>query len=292
MNARVTASARNTSEAGDNSSDESSGFRRFSELFRHFVERCRSTGLGAAASWATRRLADQLGFPERAIWHVHPHPAIHPLEVRLRGSSDESAFDQIFISRQYAPLRDLTQARLVLDLGAYAGFSSAYFLSAFPNALVVAVEPDERNLSMCKTNLEPYGDRAIVVHGAAWSKSCNLGVLQARYRDGREWSTQVSELDDALESSASVRGWDVASLIELANGETVDLLKVDIERAELSVFDSSSRVWLPRIRNICIELHDKGCEDAFFSAIRDFDYELETCGELTICKNLRERVPA
>ena len=69
----------------------------------------------------------------------------------------------------------------------------------------------------------------------------------------------------------------------------MDLLKVDIERAELTVFGESAGSWLHRVRNICIELHGKDCEEVFFSALNDFDYELEHYGELTICRNLRAR---
>jgi hypothetical protein len=69
----------------------------------------------------------------------------------------------------------------------------------------------------------------------------------------------------------------------------VDLLKVDIERAELSVFWRSAASWLHKVRNICIELHGKDCEDVFFDALKDFDYELGRSGELTICRNLRPR---
>ncbi len=39
------------------------------------------------------------------------------------------------------------------------------------------------------------------------------------------------------------------------------------------------------IRNICIELHGKGCEEVFFAALKDFDYKLGHSGELAICRN-------
>ena len=69
------------------------------------------------------------------------------------------------------------------------------------------------------------------------------------------------------------------------------ILKVDIERAELSVFGSSARARLPKVRNICIELHGEDREETFFDSLKDFEYELGHSGELTICRNLRSRVP-
>jgi len=53
------------------------------------------------------------------------------------------------------------------------------------------------------------------------------------------------------------------------------------------VFGDTARSWLPRVRNICIELHGQDCQEVFFHALKDFDYELGHSGELTVCRNLR-----
>ncbi|MGC9157917.1 MAG: hypothetical protein ACP5FH_02910 [Terracidiphilus sp.] len=42
-----------------------------------------------------------------------------------------------------------------------------------------------------------------------------------------------------------------------------------------------------RGRNIRIELHGPDCRETFFQALAGYDYEWETSGELTLCKNLR-----
>jgi FkbM family methyltransferase len=207
----------------------------------------------------------------------------------LRGSSDLEVFDQIFIDQEYSCLRDLEEPSLVLDLGANVGFSAAYFLSLFPKARIVAVEPDERNLTICKANLSPYGDRVLLLHGAAWSRPTTLRLVRGAFADGREWATQVEELIEEEGTSVGVQAWDVGSLIDMAGGRTVDLLKVDIERAELAVFGEAASSWLHRVRNICIELHGKDSEKTFFAALKDFDYELGYSGELTICRNLRPK---
>jgi FkbM family methyltransferase len=198
-------------------------------------------------------------------------------------------FDQIFVFQEYSCLRELKEPSLVLDLGANVGFSAAYFLSVFPKARIVAVEPDERNLAICKVNLWPYGDRVLLLHGAAWSRTATLRLSKGAYGDGREWATQVDELIEGKQTSVNVQAWDVGRLIDMSGGSAVDLLKVDIERAELSVFGESAGSWLHRVHNICIELHGKDCEEAFFAALKDFDYELGHSGELTICRNLHPK---
>jgi len=233
-----------------------------------------------------RRL--KLGWP--AQWKVHPRQAQWPVTIRLRGSSDLDVFGQIFVQEEYATLRSLNDIKLVLDLGANVGYASTYFLTCFPGARIMAVEPDDRNVAMSRLNLEPYGDRATLLHGAVWAESAKLSLSKGTFGDGREWATQVAQPTDG--ASGDVQGWDVGALIDMAGSAGVDLLKVDIERAELSVFGPSAQKWLHRVRNLSIELHGPDCEETFFNALAGFDYELEHSGELTICKNLRAKTAA
>lgn len=151
----------------------------------------------------------------------------------------------------------------------------------------MAVEPEPGSFELCRQNLARYGDRAQVVLGAAWSRRCKL-VLARGAADGREWATQVRQSDGG-EDEATVEGWDIPSLLELAGEKEIDLLKVDIERSELEVFDVSSSLWLPKVRNICIELHGADCEEVFLRSLGDFEYDLGRFGELTTCWNLRRK---
>jgi hypothetical protein len=81
-------------------------------------------------------------------------------------------------------------------------------------------------------------------------------------------------------------------LLSLAGATCIDLLKIDIERSEIEVFNSGASAWLDKVRNICIELHGPDCERAFLNALADFDYDVTASGELTICRNLRRRTAA
>ncbi len=262
-----------------------------------------SAGLGAVVWWEILHFAAWLGLPQPVKWRLWPSQVAHPLHARLRGSSDLSVFEQIFIVQEYSCLRDLREPLRVLDLGANVGFTAAYFLSIFPQASLIAVEPDESNLAMCRANLSPYGERALVLPGAAWSRRATLRLIKGSFGDGREWATQVGasigesihplikERRASSEVEVQVQGWDVGSLIDINGGGIVDLVKIDIERSEIKVFGESAASWLPRVRNICIELHGRDCEEVFFAALQDFDYELERSGELTVCRNLRPRRP-
>jgi FkbM family methyltransferase len=228
-----------------------------------------------------------LGTGGRHAWRASPLQSGTPLAVRLGRTADLRVFEQIFIWEEYSCLRDLTDIGLVLDLGANVGFSAVYFLNAFPQARVVAVEPDEKNAAICRENVAPYASRATVLHGAAWSECTRVRLSDQHSGEGKEWARQVEQPED--DRAGEIQAWDVGTLIDRTGAEKIDLLKVDIEGGEIVVFSHSAREWLPRVRNICVELHGKECREAFSSALSNFDYDLSHSGELTICRNLRFR---
>jgi FkbM family methyltransferase len=259
---------------------------RFLRTPRILVLWLRTAGLKTTLTYVVHRVRRKLGFPKWAIVSVRPHLVTHRSLVRLGHSSDMDVLRQIFLDEEYACLRDIPSPRFIVDLGANVGYSSAYFLSCFPTASVLAIEPDPSNFEILRRNLEPYGDRAKVRLAAVWSCNTKLQLLRD-FGDKREWATQV--IPAARDQAGCIDGFDVPTLLDFANARYVDLLKIDIEAAELEIFNNQSLSWLERVRNICIELHGNECRNAFMNAITDYEYDLETSGELTICRNLQPK---
>jgi FkbM family methyltransferase len=179
--------------------------------------------------------------------------------------------------------------RAILDLGANVGYTSAFFLSRYPGARVVAVEPDRGNYEVCCHNLAPFGARAKVIHGAAWPEPAKLEVVKGSYRDGRDWTTQVKSATGTRKDLPLIEGYSISSLITSCGVPEIDLLKIDIERSEIELFSRNTEGWLPRVRNLCIELHDGDCEDVFFRALEGYSYTKSKQGDLTVCQNLKLR---
>ncbi len=245
-------------------------------------------GWRATLPLAGLRLRSALGLAAPRTVQIRPAGVRFPLTMRTGNSSDGAVFWEIFLERIYAPLADLPAPKLILDLGANVGYASVHFLNRFPTARVVAVEPDPDSAAICRRNLAPYGDRARVIAGAAWPDKARLVLSRGAFGDGREWATQVRERTVG-DDGEDVEGWDVASLIDLAGAERVDLLKIDIEGGEGALFGHPARAWLERVDNICIELHGSGCREAFGRALAGYGHELETWPHLTICRNLRRQ---
>jgi FkbM family methyltransferase len=232
-------------------------------------------------------LKARAGLGDRSSLRLRPKNSEFPIEMRAH-TSDREVLGQVFIQREYEAAK-LSQPKMILDLGANVGYSSAYFLSRYPTASVLAVEPDPGNYAACCRNLAPFGRRARTIQGAAWVECTRLLLDKGTYRDGRDWATQVRRPTQASESLADVDAYDVPTLIGLCHTPEIDLLKIDIERSELELFSRKTEDWLPRVRNLCIELHGPECEAVFFRALLGYFYNLNHSGELTVCSDLRPR---
>lgn len=254
---------------------------QISRLTTALIRGPRAVGPVVTARWVAGLAQSYLPNTTPQIRSLHVGSINHPLQLRTK-NSDFGVFRQIMIEREYKPLEDLNIAT-VLDLGANIGVASAWFLSHFPRAQVFAVEPAEDNYEICCRNLAPYGKRARVLHGAAWSRHTTLTIHPRTCAA----DNQVKENSTDPSVPCQVEGWDVASLIAMSDFPQIDLLKMDIEGAESEIFSADISTWIGRVRNICIELHGEACRETFFRALADYEFGLRVSGELDICTNLR-----
>jgi FkbM family methyltransferase len=215
-------------------------------------------------------------------YNLSPKHAKYPLTCRA-STSDIHVFGQIFIEREYSCLDHLSNVDLVIDCGANVGYSSAYFLTHFPNCRIISIEPDPANFALLETNLAPYKERVEIVHSGLWSHSVGLKI---HYGEDA-WATQVRECKP--DEAPDIQATDIATLLKESGKERISILKIDIEGAEAIVFAENYESWLPYVDNIVIELHDNTsfgrASDVFFKAISNRPFDISGYGELTVCKS-------
>lgn len=225
----------------------------------------------------------KVGIGMGTLTRITPRHAQSSLILR-KGTSDADVFRQIFLEQEYEPICGLKNVNLVIDCGANVGYSSAFFLTHFPQCRVIAVEPDPSNFVALRMNLLPYGERVTLVQAGIWSENVPLKVSKGQYRDGREWATQVRACES--EEHGDLEGLSVGSLLAHSGSERISLLKMDIEGAEVVVF-AGNLGWLEFVDVIVIELHDDSyfgkASSVFHSAIRGRGFDITHKGELTIC---------
>ena len=123
----------------------------------HSLRLCRNLGFWNALHYTL--LSSQLQRHERdSPIYLRSKHSRHPLFCRPQ-TTDILVFDQVFIEREYQSLDGLSSPELINDCGANVGYSSAYFLTRFPRAKLLAVEPDPGNFAALERNLSHYRPR-------------------------------------------------------------------------------------------------------------------------------------
>jgi FkbM family methyltransferase len=204
-------------------------------------------------------------------------------EVALRlNSSDIPTFYQVFGMYEYDSPNLPQSARSIVDLGANVGLAAVYFGLKYPQAQILAVEPEGSNFSIMVANTAALGARIKREHAAVWIHDGHIN-LQTCAEDGSSlgaWGVRTSDRID--NASAVTKCFRLDTLLDNAGFGTVDILKVDIEGAELQVFSEGAEKWLPRVGMIIIETHDRfqpGSEKAVRQAIAPLFEELPSIGE-------------
>lgn len=226
----------------------------------------------------------------REIVSLHPRRAQHPVLARVN-SSDLDVFGTVFSGGEYAPLDDEDDVAFVIDGGSNVGYSAAWFLSTFPDAVVCSIEPDSDNVAMLRRNLAPYGDRAVIMQAALWSEPTMLEVVGG-YRDGREWSRQVKRsTGGGLNAVPAVT---VAQVRDELGFQRISILKLDIEGAEAELFKCSG-TWIDSVDVLVAELHDDAgfgnASELFHAAIGSCDMTVEHSAELVIARRRGQPEP-
>ena len=224
-------------------------------------------GLFNTVQWVfarhTRRPVETRSVETR--WKGSPHP------IWLRsGTSDMNTFLQVLGDEGYD--FPVNQPAAIIDAGANIGLASIWFASKYPNARIIAVEPEKSNFDLLERNVAPFPN-VTAVHAALW---CHPGTLAVDDpNDEGAWAFQTRELADSPSSVQTVPCLTVSELMSEYDLKWVDLLKIDIEGAEKEVFDSPDE-WIGSVGAIAIELHDHlkaGCSRSFYVATTEFPVE-------------------
>jgi FkbM family methyltransferase len=180
----------------------------------------------------------------------------HSVFARAEGS-DLAAFHHVFGD---AYDFELPEAPFIFDLGANVGYASVYFALRHPGARVLAVEPVPGNAALLRRNVERLPGIE-VVEGAVWPRPSRL-VLEDPGKG--YWGMRVTE-----RAGGGVAAVTIGELLDRADADWIDLVKVDIEGSERELF-SENTDWLEYVGALVLELHDRfvpGCREALDQAI-------------------------
>lgn len=205
--------------------------------------------LAKLTSWSDAlrfTLARLRGDPEVKLHLKHP-----ACQITLRPrNSDFDVLLQTFVSGGCDVRALVSGARRIIDGGANIGLTAIQFASHFPEATIIAVEPEPANFDLLVRNTSAF-PRVRPLQAAIWPRSANLSVGQAP-EDGRSWSFQTHE---ALESEAGVTCPAVPIDELVSESNPCDVLKLDIEGAEWPLLEQTDLSWMGHASLLVLELH-------------------------------------
>jgi FkbM family methyltransferase len=173
-----------------------------------------------------------------------------PFYLRL-GSTDWLVLEEIYFHGEYDSLSqlDLTDVRTIIDLGANVGLSVRLWRRKYPDAIVLAVEPDPENMSALHRN---HGaDPKIMTVQACIGASEGIVRLD---RSGGAWGVRMAN-GSTQDSGIEVQSLPLSEILRQQKIDgPIDLLKCDIEGAEAEVFANCAD-WINRVRAVVLEIH-------------------------------------
>jgi FkbM family methyltransferase len=191
---------------------------------------------------------------------------------RLRRNADLTTYRQTKAQRGMRPL--------ILDAGANIGAASVYFHRQFPDASIVAVEPEPQNYAVLRVNA--VGLPITCLHKALTSGSGAVRVTDPGL-GSNAFRTEVLA-DQQHRSATTIEGISISEIFANRPRDTYPfIVKLDIEGAEGEVF-STNVEWLHHTPIVIIELHDwllpRGrTSQNFLRAISGLDRDFVYIGE-------------
>lgn len=179
-------------------------------------------------------------------------PRYDPFTIQLSGTTFHGvdgpsfyhSFREIFVEEIYAFDAQTASPRIV-DGGANVGLSILFFKKLYPESRIIGFEPSPKVFAVLQQNIDTCGFSDVeLVRKALWIQDTELRFHQ----DGAD-AGHVVQGEDA-EETISVTACSLRPFLQ----EPVDLLKLDIEGAEVDVLrDCASE--LTNVRNLFVEYH-------------------------------------
>ena len=164
---------------------------------------------------------------------------------------------------------------LIIDCGANIGMSVIYFKKLFPNAKIIAFEPDKKIFDYLKHNVESFEFKNVeLINKGLWKEETTLKFFSEGADGGRV----------AIENDTyNLIEIETVKLSNYIKNNDVDFLKIDIEGAETEVLVECQNE-LKNVKNIFIEYHSFSDSKQSLSTIlkileeNEFRYYIEHIG--------------
>lgn len=239
---------------------------RFASTALGYFYALRREGLGGV------KLLRALRHPQSGASEVILRSMAHAILIRP-GTEDVGSLINNVFREEWGQLPRGFTPKVILDAGAYIGDTTSYFLSRFPSARVIALEPNPESHAIAHRNLVPYGDRVTLVRAALWT---SIGRISF---SGEQTGARISDQGQEVETLT------VQDCMLLSGTEHIDLLKMDIEGAEAEVIEDGVGTWLTRVKMLLLETHSPEIERRVISVLQHAGFSVRRYRNVWYCEH-------
>jgi FkbM family methyltransferase len=244
-----------------------------------FTEKCRKTFVYPGkllATFSIRECARFLiaYFRNQELLEIRSKNFPWPFWLRPRGTDIRVAYE-IFTNAELSMEWPLPHPpRTIIDGGANVGYATMALKERWPESSIIAVEPDAANFAILKRNCSSLSEIKLVQKGI-WGASCRLRVRPGSTKEA--WALQFEPVFG--ESCEGILAESIPTLLAQIPGGHCDLLKLDIEGAEISIFQQTDLCWINNVSVILLETHGEAARDAVQAVARKFALKSRKVGE-------------
>ncbi|MGI8745768.1 MAG: FkbM family methyltransferase [Bryobacteraceae bacterium] len=197
----------------------------------------------------------------------------------------------VLTGKSYPILPFLKNVRTILDVGGNIGAASVYFALHYPEARVLAFEPDPECFTLLRHNTADLKNVRAFSFGLAGHDAVEplfLGSI-----DPATNSLGKSTLNSVASVMVEIK--DPRPILVAAGIQRIDILKLDTEGAEVPILHALES-WLPRTGVVYVEYHDEAARreiDSLLAATHVlFQGTIHFAHRGELCYVLQERMPA
>lgn len=193
-----------------------------------------------------------IGLSRYKAWKLKHLPYNSPHTFDLKGTTIHfnngpellHSLKEIFIDEVYRiPFRN--NAPYIIDCGSNIGLAILYLTRQYPDARIIAFEPDSANFSFLQKNIAANNLVNVELHKeAVWKEDTTL-----QFASEGTLGSRINQ-DGAGQDTISVKATRLKNLLD----RPVDFLKMDIEGAEYEVLKDCADS-LRHVDNLFIEFH-------------------------------------
>jgi FkbM family methyltransferase len=182
--------------------------------------------------------------------------------------TDVLTFDEVLVEQVYkSVLPYLRECAYVVDLGANIGLTSLYFASCYAGCKLIAVEPNPSTYDVLCANLSALvkAGRCKTLRAAIWGSETVLVADEPKNPEHYS-AFATRQASGPAPVGDEISGMPLPQIMAQAGFERIDLLKVDVEGAEVELFKGDLE-WLRSVECIAIEFHEGSREAIGFDDI-------------------------